>query len=343
MADTQLRKHGILAQGRFKAHPLLANAHLQTMVPTFCRPPPRVSLTPERVELDDGDCIDLGWLEGAQARSEGPILVMIHGLGGGLDSKYALGLGQRLSAQGWRTLILQLRGAGPEPNRLARCYHHGDTADFHHICALLKKRHPRADLYAVGWSLGANVVLKAVGEAGEASPLRAVAAGSAPFDLEPCAEHLRHGTARLYQNYLLRAIRKNLPRKHENVALPPGADLGVAMQAKDFFHFDDHYTAPINGFVDSRDYYARSSCGPFLRTVARPTLVVNALDDPFMAPDIVPPATALAPQVRIELCRRGGHVGFIAAGPWGGLRYWLEERFAAFFESQRNGSQVASP
>ncbi|MDN5873159.1 MAG: hydrolase [Sinobacteraceae bacterium] len=337
------RINGTLAQTNFKPHPLLANAHLQTMVPTFFRPMPDVALEKERIELPDGDFVDLGWLDGARQRNKGPILLMVHGLGGGFDSKYALGLGKRLSQRGWRTLILQLRGAGPEPNRRAHCYHHGDTADFHHVCGLLKQRHPDAALYAAGWSLGASIVLKAVGEKGEDSLLGAAAAASAPFVLEPCAEHLRHGVARLYQNYLLRHIRANLPLKHRTVPLPPGADLQAAMQAKDFFAFDDAYTAPINGFKNTRDYYARASCGQFLGTIARPTLVVNALDDPFMARGIIPRESALAPQVHIETCRHGGHVGFITAGPRGGLSYWLDERFAEFFESQRNGSHIASP
>lgn len=271
---------------------------------------------------------------------------MVHGLGGSLASKYALGLGHALAARGWRTAILQLRGAGPQPNRLARAYHHGDTADFHHVCAVLKARDPHADLYAAGWSLGANVVLKALGEQGAASPLRAAAAGSAPFDLAACAEHLRHGLARHYQNYLLRALRDMLRRKFQAAGaplMPPEADLEAALHAGDFFAFDDAYTAPLNGFADARDYYARVSCRQFLSAIARPTLIVNALDDPFMAPDITPPETALAPSVRLETCTHGGHVGFIAAGPRGGLRYWLEDRFIAFFESQRNGSHVASP
>lgn len=339
--------HGVVAAGTFKPHPLLRNPHLQTIIPTFFRPRPPVAVTRERLEMEDGDFIDLGWIDGADTSHAGPILVMIHGLGGSIESKYALGLGQALAARGWRPAILQLRGAGPEPNRRARAYHHGDTADFHHVCTLLKQRHPRVELYAAGWSLGANLLLKALGEKGAQTPVRAAAAGCAPFQLAACAEHLRHGLARPYQNYLLRALRSMLRRKFlapdRPLEMPPQGNLEAALRARDFFDFDDAYTAPLNGFADARDYYARSSCGQFLKSIVCPTLVVNALDDPFLPANITPPQTDLAPSVRLELCQHGGHVGFIGRGTRGGCRYWLEERFIAFFESQRNGSQVASP
>ncbi|HEU0197638.1 MAG TPA: hydrolase [Nevskiaceae bacterium] len=335
--------HGTIVRGNFKPHPLFTSAHLQTITPTFFRPRPPAVLKRERIELPDNDFIDLGWINGSAQRGEGPILLMIHGLGGGFDSKYALGLGVQLVRRGWRTAIFKLRGAGDEPNRTTHCYHHGDTADFHYVCRLLKERYPGVDLYAAGWSLGANVLLKAVGETGKDCLLAAAAAGSAPFELEACAEHLRHGLARQYQNYLMRAIKKNLPLKHRTVALPATADLKAALQARDFFAFDDAYTAPLNGFANARDYYRRCACGQFLKTVARPTLIVNALDDPLMAPGIAPSEADLAADVQIELCAHGGHVGFIAAGPRGAFRYWLEERFMAFFESQRNDSHVASP
>ncbi|HEX7382453.1 MAG TPA: hydrolase [Nevskiaceae bacterium] len=335
--------HGIVARGRFVPHPLLRSAHLQTIFPTLCRPRPPVHVERERIELDDSDFVDLGWLGDSRTRRDGPILLMVHGLGGGFESKYALGLGQRLAAYGWRSVILQLRGAGPEPNRLARCYHHGDTADFHIICRLLRRRVPDEAIYAAGWSLGANVVLKAAGETGTACLLSGVAAASVPFNIAPCAEHLRHGATRVYQSYLMHAVRANLRFKHRRVPLPPGADLDAALRAHDFFAFDDAYTAPINGFADSRDYYAQTSCGQFLRGIACPTLIVHARDDPFMVPGIIPPAEMLSPAVRLELCDHGGHVGFVSRGPHGVPDYWLGERIASFLEAQRAGSHIASP
>ena len=185
----------------------------------------------------------------------------------------------------------------------------------------------------VGWSLGANVLLKALGEEGDAAPIAAAAAGSAPFLLEPCAEKLRSGTSRLYQRRLLRDLAEIVRRKSVAVPVPAHVDLGRAIRARDFFEFDDAYTAPMNGFADARDYYARCACGPYLKSIRRPTLIVNARDDPFMLPQVLPTADMLSPFVRLEVSRRGGHVGFLAADANGRPYYWLEQRFAEYLDT----------
>lgn len=348
---TRTRPHGRIVEASFRAHPLLRGAHLQTIVAAVFRPMPRINLRRERIELDDGDFVDLGW----SGSGDGPIVIMLHGLGGGFDSKYALGLMQRLNARSWRSVMLQLRGAGPEPNRLARSYHHGDTADFRYLCKLLHAREPRTPLLGAGWSLGANVMLKALAEEGDDSPLCAAVTSSPPFVLEPCVENLRHGFARAYQRYLMNAIKAGVRIKHGPVVLPAGANLEAALQASDFFEFDDAYTAPVNGFRDARDYYARAACGQYLHAIRRPTLIVHALDDPFMVPEIIPSADMLAPQVTLELCRHGGHVGFLSARSDGTSAWWLEQRFERYLadalekidqgqsSASRDGSHMASP
>jgi len=130
--------YGRIVDATFRPHPLLRNTHLQTILPAVFRPKPRIDLRRERIELDDGDFVDLGW--SGSGNGNGPLVIMLHGLGGGFESTYALGLMQRLNARGWRSVMLQLRGAGPEPNRLARTYHHGDTEDFRYVCRLLRAR-----------------------------------------------------------------------------------------------------------------------------------------------------------------------------------------------------------
>ena len=178
--------------------------------------------------------------------------------------------------------------------------------------------------------MGANILIKALGEEGEAAPVRAAVAACAPLELAPCAEKLRTGFARVYQDKLLRGLYEMLKRKHGPVPVPPPASLEAALKAKDFFAYDDAYTAPINGYRDSAEYYARCSSGQFLAHIRRPTLVVNAADDPFMVPSILPDATRLAPQVTLEVASHGGHVGFVAAGPGMRPRWWLEERLESF-------------
>lgn len=320
--------HGCIIASGFRPHPLLRNPHLQTLFPTLLRPMPAIEFRRERLELPDGDFVDLGWSGNSGGR--GPLAILLHGLTGGFESKYLRGTALRLIARGWRTVTLQFRGAGTEPNRLARCYNHGDTGDFRYLCQLLRQREPNTPLFAIGWSMGANILLKALGEDGKQSLITAAAAVSAPFQLQPCAERLRHGFSRVYQNHLIEALNQGLRRKHGPVEMLPGADLEAALEAADFIAFDNAYTAPMNGYDNAIEYYRLCSCGQFLRHIRKPTLVINAADDPFMRPSIIPAAEELAPQVTLELSPRGGHVGFVAAGRGGRPHYWLEPRLAEY-------------
>ena len=237
-------------------------------------------------------------------------------------------------ARGWRAVILQFRGAGTEPNRLPRMYHHGDTQDLRELVQLLREREPNTPLFAVGWSLGGNVLLKYLGEEGDRTALAAAVAVCPPFELKPCAERLRTGFSRIYQNHLLTELKRMIQRKH--AVMPMEIDLAQVVRARDFFEFDDRATALLNGFKDAEDYYARASCGQYLRGIARPTLAISAKDDPFMVPAIIPRERQLPPPVTVEVCEQGGHVGFITAGPRYAPRFWLEERIPAFLQSQLN-------
>ena len=329
--------HGCIIASGFRPHPLLRNRHLQTIYPSLLRPSPLLQIRRERLELADGDFVDLGW--SGNSEGKGPLAILLHGLTGGFESKYLRGTAQQLIARGWRTVALQLRGSGPDTNRLPRCYNHGDTEDFHTLCRVLREREPGTPLFAVGWSMGANILLKALGESGEQSLLTGAAAACAPFQLQACAERLRRGFPRVYQNHLIKGLGAILRRKHGPVPVLPTADLAAALNAEDFFAFDDAYTAPMNGYADAITYYTKASCGQFLKGVRRPTLVINAEDDPFMVPAVIPQATDLAPAVTLELAQHGGHLGFIAAGRNGRPEYWLEARMAGYLlEAQAEAS-----
>ena len=330
MADAAVA-HGRIVASTFEPHRWLRGPHAQTIVPSVLRPTPKLALEIETLELADGDFVRVGWA--GRVNKLERLAVFIHGLTGGFESKYLRGLAQRLIANHWRVAILELRGAGPLPNRLPRNYHHGDTGDLRHLWQLLSVRHPGARIAAVGWSLGANVLLKALAEEGEHAAPDAAAAVSAPFDLAACAEKLRGGSARIYQGRLLRDLKRMLVRKYAQMPAPTGVDLAAALRAEDFFAFDNAYTAPLHGFADAQDYYTRCACGSFLAGIRRPTLIVNAADDPFMQRASIPTATTLAPQVTLELARRGGHVGFIGSDARGRLDYWLERRLADWLES----------
>lgn len=316
----------------FRPHALLRNSHLQTLWPALLRAVPAVEIRRERLELPDGDFVDLGW-SGASTPGA-PLAVLVHGLTGDFNSKYLRGTAKKLVGLGWRTVMLQLRGAGAESNRLNKSYHQGDTADLRYLLSLLRAREPNTFLALVGWSLGGNITLKAMGEEADAAPVNCAVASSVPFRLRPCVDVLRQGFARNYQNKMLNALKDQMWRKHAKIPAPPQINLERADAAQDFLEWDDAYTAPLNGFADAEDYYARSECAPFIPRIRRPTLIVHSADDPFMDATITPGPDALAPQVTLELTERGGHVGFVASGRYGQPLYWLEQRIADFLQSE---------
>lgn len=323
-------KHGRIVDSAFRPHPLLRSTHFQTVYASLVRSQPALSMRVERLVLADGDFVDLGFT----GDGNGPRVVLIHGLSGDFESKYLRGTALQLMQRGFRCVLFLQRGAGSEPNRLPQSYHHGASHDLREVLAELKRREPATPLYAVGWSLGGNVLLKCLGEDGERSPLSAAVSVSAPFRLHECALHLSRGVARLYQNHMLRRLKHNLKMKFHGRPHPPGLDLPAALRARDFIEYDNASTAPLNGFTDALDYYTKSSNRQFLRHIRRPTLILHSLDDPFMTADIIPDASELSPDVTLELSRHGGHVGFIAADERGRPFCWAERHVADFLAGQ---------
>ena len=319
----------------FNAPWWLRSAHAQTLWPTLVRNRPRVELTRERVELPDGDFVDLCWTTGTR----GPIVLVLHGLEGSVHSPYAVGMLKAIHDCGWRGVLMHFRGCSGEHNRLNRGYHSGDTGDLAVVVNLLRTRHPDSPIAAVGFSLGGNVLLKWLGEQGHDSVLHAAAAVSVPFLLGECADRLEYGFSRLYQWWLIRAMRLKIATKFR--ARPAPIDLAQLRAWNTFRRFDDNVTAPLHGFADVNDYYRRSSSYGFLANIRVPTLVVHARDDPFMTQKVIPSTDQTTPSVSLELYERGGHVGFVhGAWPWK-ARYWLEERVPRFM-LEHLGARTAS-
>lgn len=299
-------------------------AHAQTLWPYCLRRSPKIALRRERLELPDGDFLDLDWTQ----NPDGPIVLVLHGLEGSSNSKYARGLLAAVQARPWRGAVMHFRGCSGVPNRLPRSYHSGETGDLAHVIAELRRREPQAALAVVGYSLGANVLLKWLGEAGARAPLAAAVAVSPPFVLECAAARLERGLSRIYQWALLRRLRASMTAKLATVPLP--FDGRMLAGLKTFRQFDDRVTAPLHGFRDAQDYYTRSSCRQFLKAIAVPTLILHARDDPFTTEEAIPETCELSDSVRLELSTHGGHVGFVSGRlPWQ-ARYWLEERIPQF-------------
>ncbi len=303
----------------------LPGPHRQTLWAALARRPRRPATTAERLELPDGDFVDLAWAGPAG----GPIAIVLHGLEGGLRSRYAVGVLAALTAAGYRAVLMHFRGCSGVPNRRPRSYHSGDTGDFAHLLRVLAARHPDVPRVAIGFSLGGNVLLKYLGETGATAGVAAAVAVSVPFDLADAAGRLERGASRLYQWHLLRSLRARTRARAR--ALAGRIDLDGLESLRTFRAFDDAVTAPLHGFAGVDDYYARSSSRRYLAGITRPTLILHARDDPFMTPAAIPAPHELPGAVQLEVSDAGGHAGFVGGTrPWA-PDYWLERRALAYF------------
>ena len=300
----------------------LPGGHLQTIWPALIPRGPGSSITRRRFELPDGDFIDVDWVG-----ESGPIVVVLHGLGGSSTSHYVTSMLQAIAMQGWRGALMYFRGCSGEPNRLPRSYHAGETGDLNNFISVLRQQEPDTPLAVVGYSMGGNVLLKWLGEQGSATQITAAVAVSVPFDLANAAARVHQGFSRIYELRMLRSLQELVTRKAKRISLPWDSRTIAAIRS--IREFDDRITAPLHGFRNADDYYTRASCKPFLSNISRPTLVIHASDDPFMSPTVVPVQRELSTTTTLELSGSGGHVGFIGGEPWA-PQYWLETRIPDF-------------
>tara|TARA_R110000868_G_scaffold78286_6_gene223638 strand:- start:719 stop:1687 length:969 start_codon:yes stop_codon:yes gene_type:complete len=314
----------------FKPAWWLRNSHLQTLWPVMLRKrklKADISLERERFELPDGDFIDLDWLN---KDAEGPVVIVLHGFEGSVNSHYAKGMLNTIHQHGWRAVFMHFRGCSGEHNRLTRSYHSGDTSDLAYLVDTLQQREVDTSFSAIGYSLGGNLLLKWLGETGGLNPLKAAVAVSVPFELKKVANRIEWGFSRFYQWYFLRCLRDRLRRKFANVPSP--IDTSFLKKVVTIREFDNFFTAPLHGFRDAEDYYANASSRQYLRFIQVPTLLLHSKDDPFMTEDVIPTPEELSSFVQLETTDAGGHVGFVSGRfPWRPV-YWLEERAPLFFQ-----------
>lgn len=308
----------------------LRGRHLQSLWGPLMRRPPRPALRRERWDTPDGDFLDLDWLAAPPADPGAPCVMVLHGLEGSSESHYVAGVLALAEAAGWAGVVLHFRSCSGELNRLPRLYHSGETSDLDWVIGRLLATAPSRRLGLVGISLGGNVALKWLGERGESAPagVAAAVAISVPYDLEACAGVLDRGLNRmLYTAHFLRTMKAKLRAK---AGLYAGRlDLPAALAARTFREYDRLVTAPIFGFADERDYWRRSSSGPFLAGIRRPTLLINAVNDPFVPPASLPRAAVeRSPWLEAVFPREGGHAGFLDGAR--GRASWAERRAVAF-------------
>lgn len=325
----------MILKSTFKPAWWLPNAHAQTLYPYVFRNVDAPYFRCERLELPDGDFVDLSWVEGGLFE-DAPLVVLLHGLCGTGDSQYIKAQINRYQQMGWRSVVMQFRGAGSEPNRKMRAYHSGDTADLNYFMQVLAQREPHTQKMGVGFSLGGNVLLKWLGENSTQTVFSAAVAVSVPFQLNLVADRMNRGFSRLYRNHLLHNLRNQFIRKMEHN--PNEEFLRIVKACHCFWTFDDKVTAPLNGFDSVHSYYREASSKAYLAHITIPTLIIHALDDPFMTPAAIPTLADLSSSTTLELSERGGHVGFVMGAIPGRPVFWLDQRIPEFF-AQHLGPQ----
>ncbi|MCR4159289.1 alpha/beta fold hydrolase [Kerstersia gyiorum] len=347
----------------------LPEGHSQTIYSAKLAHYHRIAFLRQRIETPDGDFLDFDWSgpglfprrapAGTPPANDGllprgaalrwmqpsdweklptldapPALVLFHGLEGNSSSHYAQSIAQYFRARGWVVVIPHFRGCSGAPNRLARAYHSGDSQEIGFILDTLRAALPHARWHAAGVSLGGNALLKYLGEQGaEADWLNACAGISVPLDLVAAGEHLSDNRFNryVYGGMFLRALKRKVMQKAQ--WFPGVIDIMRVTQARHLRDFDDAYTAPMHGFENAHDYWARSSSKQFLPGIAVPTLVLNARNDPFLPESALPGPSEASDAVLLHQPADGGHGGF-PSGNFPCHLNWLPQRLARFFDTQ---------
>ena len=308
----------------------LKNRHLQTLYPAFFRKKLLVKTTSEIFELSDGDFVECFWCE-KPPTDDRDIVILFHGLEGSYKSPYIQGVMDSLSKAGFSSVLMHFRGCSGKANRLPRAYHSGDTKDAKAWIEALTKRFPNSKLHAVGYSLGANMLLKLLGEWGSKSPLVGAVCVSAPMQLDISANTINKGFSKFYQKHLLKHLKSSLHKKYEKHPIEELINFKKEdiKNIKTFWEFDDIYTAKIHGFGTAKEYYKRSSAKQYIKNIQTQTLLIHSTDDPFMTKDVLPTQNEISKSLTLEVYKHGGHVGFISGSIFQ-PKYWLENRIVEY-------------
>ncbi len=318
----------------FKCHAyhcpfFLRGEHVETIVPNLSRRRFSVSYRRERLELDDGDFIDLDTAKSGSSETSDTCVLALHGLEGSSDAPYVKSLAKALRGSSWDLVAMNMRGCSDELNRSLRFYHSGETGDLHEVLRFLEQRYRRVFLF--GFSLGGNVVLKYVGEdPSRVNPIvKGCVAVSAPVDLEGSALKIGERKNRIYMRRFIRMLSEKVEAKAR--VYPEELDASGVRDLQSFEAFDGRYTAPLNGFLSAEDYWRKCSALNWLADIRVPSLLINARNDPFLSEACFPETVSGASDALYSVFPdRGGHLGFPAWRCAG--RAWHERASLGFLE-----------
>jgi len=338
----------------YKAPFWLPGGHLQTIIASLFSKGAEVTYRRERWELNDGDFIDVDWAdakpdsvrqaildeprssfqsaEAGTADHKKPVIVIFHGLEGNSQSQYAKSLISAALAKGWQGAVIHFRGCSGEPNRLPRTYYAGDSAEINTMLARVRAIYPDNPIFAVGYSLGGNALLKWLGEFSDKTALnisKAVAV-SAPIDLQASADALDNGLNRiLYTPLFVDSMRPKALAMSKR--FPGLLDEKRIINARTIHDIDNAVTSVLYGAKNATDYYQQNASKPYLKNITLPTLIINARNDPFMPAVYLPTTSDVSAAVTLGYEEEGGHVGFYTTGVRN-QNGWLPNRIIEFLE-----------
>ncbi len=301
---------------------LLFNGHLETIYPALFRHVPLQPYQRERLTTPDNDFLDLDWL----TQQSDKLVIISHGLEGNTSRAYVKGMARALFLNGFDVLAWNYRGCSEEMNRQLRFYHSGATDDLDTVITHAVNQQYKS-ISLVGFSLGGNLSLKYLGEnRNRPAALHKAVVFSVPLNLHTSCITISQPSNRIYANRFLKSLKEKVQRK---ARMMPGLDTRGLKKIKTLMEFDDVITGPLHGFNNALDYYTRCSSISVVHNVEIPTLIINALNDPFLSRDCFPvEELGQHPFVRFAATQRGGHVGFTEFGSNG--LYWSERQALAF-------------
>jgi hypothetical protein len=310
----------------FRPHPLLRGGHVQTIAGAFLPGyRSRYRARQHQVPLPDGDRLVLHDDTPADWRPEGGVCVLVHGLGGCHSSPYLGRISDRLSARGVRAFRLDLRGCGAGQHTARHHAHAGRSEDLAAAVGYVLHQCAASPVVVAGFSMGANIALKMLGEFGAAAPDRLVGAVTLapPIDLVYCAKNIRRGANRLYDRSFVTHLEQIVRNRRKSVA--DLVDIPLRRLPPRLREFDERFTSRVIGFEGAMEYYAYASSGPYLAEIAVPTLVLTAADDPLIPVEMFD-AYPRSEFVRLHVTSQGGHMGYVAAAGIDLDRRWMDWR-----------------
>lgn len=313
-----------LISSKFEPSLLFKNGHFATIYSAKLRPSPRLIQQRERLQLPDGDFMDIDW--SFTKKSSSKVAVLLHGLEGNAQRTYIKAQAKVLNQNDWDAAAVNFRGCSGEANLSYQSYNAGKTDDLESVINAILKKDKYTQIALVGFSLGGNLLLKYLGER-ESFPkeIKKAIAISTPLSLKGSLESLNAFSNWVYRNSFLINLRKKYKTKMKD--FPEKMTVLDYKKITSLLEFDNIYTAPAHGFKDALDYYEKNSSLQFVPNIKIPVYILNAENDSFISEDCYP--TGLASKMKnihLEIPKYGGHVGFHLTNKL----YYSEERTVQF-------------